>query len=89
MKTTEPGPARDIWLHLLRAGEWQRAEDIRIALPALEAASNLGATLRDMTVAGTVSVRKLNQRVNLYAVTPTSKVTRGVTLRELMAAMPV
>lgn len=85
MKTHEPGTARDIWLHLLKVGEWQGVGEIRIGLPGLSAA-NIPATLDDMRQSGAVAVRQVSKRKNLYAVTSTCRVARGVTVKELLAA---
>lgn len=87
MKEATPAPAKDIWLHLLKAGEWMGSREIRESLSHLEF-TNFPATLTDMALAGSVSVRKINGRRNVYAVTTASRVVRGLTLRELMAAMP-
>lgn len=80
-------PSKDIWLHLLRSGEWQGSREIREALSHLTF-TNFPATLTDMADAGTVSVKRVNARQNLYAVTTASRIVRGLTVRELMAAMP-
>lgn len=86
MKTATPGPSKDIWLHLLKAGEWQTAREIRQALESVEF-TNLPATLADMAEAGSLVMRRQGH-TNLYAVTTTSRITRGLTLKELMQAMP-
>lgn len=77
--------SKDIWLHLLKVGEWQTTNEIRAALDGIHL-SNAAATMDDMTQSGTVILRKQDGR-NRYAVTTACKVPRGTTMRELMQAM--
>jgi hypothetical protein len=63
------------------------SREIRDALSHLEF-TNFPATLTDMADAGSVSVRRVSGNRNVYAVTTASRVVRGLTLREVMAAMP-
>jgi hypothetical protein len=86
MKSEGHGASKEIWLHLLKAGEWQTVPEIKQALPEL-VVSNLSASLDDMARAGTVSFKKQGL-LRAYAVVTTSRISRGITLKELMGAMP-
>lgn len=87
MNTANTGTVREIWLHLLRVSDWLTFPEIEQAMAGKQY-SNLRTSLLNMEEGGSISVRRATPGKTLYAVTTTSRIVRGLTVRELMAAMP-
>jgi hypothetical protein len=84
-RVNEESPAKVMWLYLLKSGGFHSTAEIKKQVDAVYF-TNASATAKDLHRSGSVVVRKDGVR-NLYGVTASCGLPRGLTLADVLGAV--